>query len=541
MSARRVVIIGGVAGGMSAATRLRRLDETAEITVLEKSGNVSYANCGLPYYVGGEIQSRDSILLQTPHSLWERFRIRVHVSTEATTIDREAHTVTARDTVSGLEQRYEYDSLILSPGAHPRLPDIPGAEHASVLRTVEDADHLHELASGRRQPRAVIVGGGFIGVELAENLVRRGIETHIVEFAPTILPGFDQEMIRPFGRHLEDSGVRVHLNTGASAITADSVTLTDGTVIEDAFTVLSVGVVPETSLAAAAGLSLGRSGGIAVDEQLRTSDPDIFAVGDAVEKATDQGSRLIPLANLANRHGRLVADVIAGLDSRTRPAIGTAIVTAFGLAAAMTGMSERAALAAGRSIRVVHLHPNSHATYYPGAKQFALKLVLDAQDGTILGAQAVGAEGIDKRIDVIATAIAGGLRGEDLMDLELAYAPQFGSAKDAINMAGYVIDNVTSGLSDTIQWHELDGAIIAGATLIDVRTSEEHAGGGIPSSVNIPLDELRERLDEITGEDIIVHCKVGQRGHTAARLLTEHGLRVRNLDGGWLTWQAARA
>jgi len=538
----RVVIIGGVAGGMSAATRLRRLDEQAEIVVIERSEYVSYANCGLPYYVGGIIDDREALMLQTPEKLWDRFRIQVRTATEVTAIDRAAQTVTvtARGAVAGATtDSIAYDRLILSMGARPSIPaGVTGIENTHSLRTVADADALYALATSGGHSKAVIIGAGFIGVELAENFVLRGLETHLVQRATTVLPGFDPEMIAGFQNALVAHGVELHLGTTAATITDNSVTLVDGTTITDAFTILATGVTPDSHLAVEASLAVTASGHILVDDQMRTNDPNIFAVGDATSKATAYGQRAIPLANLANRHGRLVADVIAGRDVHAATANGTATISAFGTVAAMTGMSERALAAVGITPHIIHLHPGSHAGYYPGAATIALKVLFSKETGAILGAQAIGADGADKRIDVIATAMAGGLTADQLMDLELAYSPQVGSAKDPINMAGYIADNIMTGTTRTIQWHELAAAREAGATLIDVRTAGEFSNGAIPGAVNFDLNELRTRAAELPAGELIVHCQVGQRGHTASRLLTELGRSVKNLDGGWLTWRA---
>jgi rhodanese-related sulfurtransferase len=345
-------------------------------------------------------------------------------------------------------------------------------------------------------------------------------------------------MIAGFQSALVTHGVRLHLKTTATTITENTVTLENGTVLTDAFTIMATGVSPDSHLATEASLAVTATGHILVDDQMRTSDPTIFAVGDATSKATAYGQRAIPLANLANRHGRLVADVIAGRDVRATVASGTSTISAFGVVAAMTGMSERALTAVGITPHIIHLHPGSHAGYYPGAAPIALKVLFSKETGAILGAQAVGADGADKRIDVIATAMAGGLTADQLMDLELAYSPQVGSAKDPINMAGYIADNILTGTTRTIQWHELSAAREAGATLIDVRTAGEFANGAIPGALNVDLNELRSRIDELPAGELIVHCQVGQRGHTASRLLTELGRSVRNLDGGWLTWRA---
>lgn len=535
----KTIIVGGVAGGMSAATRLRRLDEAAEITVYEAGPDVSFANCGLPYFIGGVIGKRSSLLLQTPESLAARFNLDVRVNTRVIAIDRTAKTVTVRNEITGDENTDRYDSLILSPGASPRRLDVPGWDRTLTLRSVPDADRIIAAASGAPK-HVVILGAGFIGVEVAENLRHRGHKVTIVQSGPSILSPFDPEMIEQFHASLEQNGIRILVNVTATEITEYAVQLSDGTRLTADVVVSSVGVVPDHSLAVEAGLRIGSAGGIWVDSQQRTSDPNIYAVGDAAEKASALTSddTMVWLANLANRHGRLVADVVAGMVVAARPSITTGIVGAYGVAAAITGLSEKAARRAGIDHRVIHLHPGSHAGYYPGSETLTLKVVFAPDTGRILGAQAVGRDGADKRIDVIATAIYGGLTVSDLMNLELAYAPQFGSAKDAVNQAGYVGDNVLEGRTPTVQWHELEERQAAGAVLVDVRTADEHSAGAIPGAVLIPVDELRDRLGEIVATEVIVHCKVGQRGHTATQILRSHGISASNLDGGYLTWRA---
>jgi len=524
---------------MSAATRLRRLDETADITIYEAGPNVSFANCGLPYFIGGVIGKRESLLLQTPESLAARFNLDVRVNSRVTSIDREARTVTVRNSETDETYTDSYDSLILSPGAAPRTLDIPGWDRSLALRSVQDADRII-AATGGAPKHVVVLGAGFIGVEVAENLRHRGHSVTIVQSGPNILAPFDPELIEPFHANLEQHGIRIVVNATATEITEYAVELSNETRLTADVVISSVGVTPDHALAVEAGLRIGTAGGIWVDDQQRTSDPNIYAVGDAAEKesAFTGDDQMVWLANLANRHGRLVADVVGGLEVRARPSVTTGIIGAFGMAAAITGLSEKAARRAGIAHHVMHLHPNSHAGYYPGAESMSLKLVFASDTGKILGAQAVGKDGVDKRIDVIATAIYGGLTVSDLMNLELAYAPQFASAKDAINQAGYVGDNIMDGRTPTVQWHALDERRAAGAVLIDVRTADENRAGSIPGSLLIPVDDLRRRLDEISATDVIVHCKVGQRGHTATQILRSHGIMASNLDGGYLTWRA---
>lgn len=536
----KVVVVGGVAGGMSAATRLRRLREDAEIVVLERGPHVSYANCGLPYHVGGVIAERDKLLLQTPASLNARFELDVRTRHEVLGIDRAERTVRVRDLAEDRVYTESYDHLVLSPGAEPFVPPVPGAERGLTLRDVQDTDRVVEaVRAGART--AVVVGGGFIGVELAENLRHKGLDVTLVELAAQVLPPLDPETAHPLAEELMRNGVQLRLSERVAKVLVDAVELGDGSVVPADLVVFSAGVRPDTRLARAAELEIGPRGGIAVDEQQRTSDPYVYAVGDAAEKRDHLtgDSTLVALANLANRHGRLVADVIAGRPVRSRPAVATAIVKVFGLTAASTGWSEKRLRSAGRPHSVIHIHPASHAGYYPGARPMALKLLVDPADQRILGAQAVGSDGVDKRVDVLATAITAGLTAPELADLELAYAPPFGSAKDPVNMLGYVADNQATGTIATVQWHELDQVLRdEDAVLVDVRTRAEYEAGAIPGALNIPVDELRSRLDEIpAGRPVVVYCLAGLRGHTAARLLAQHGRDVRNLDGGWLTWQ----
>ncbi|MEO0027700.1 MAG: hypothetical protein RL716_1031 [Actinomycetota bacterium] len=536
----KIIIIGGVAGGMSAATRLRRLKEDAEIVVYEMGEHVSYANCGLPYFVSDVIAKRELLLLQTPESLWARFRIDVRVNNMVTSINKDAKTVTVLNFATGETKTDSYDKLIISTGAKPRKLDIPGIERAMVLRNVLDADEVKSAAQANLGKHAVILGAGFIGIELAENLQHMGISTTIVQRSTTVLSQFDAEVIEPLQARLVANGVKLELGNEPVEITADEVVLANGKRLPAELVFSAAGVAPDNALAREAGLKIGTTGGLWVDEQQRTSDPNIYAAGDAVEKNGQLTGEhiLVPLANLANRHGRLVADAIAGIETKAHPAVATAIIGAFGFTAAVTGLTEKAAIKAGIKHQVIHLHPSNHAGYYPGSKRVSLKLLFDPETGKILGGQATGEDGVDKRIDVIATAIYAGLNIDDLMDLELAYAPQFGSAKDAINQAGYVGNNVITGNTPSIQWHELTSAMANGAQLIDVRTKAEHSAASIPGAINIDVNDLREHLAEVQDHDVIVHCAVGQRGHTAVQILKGRGKQVRNLDGGFITWQA---
>ena len=538
----RIVVIGGVAGGMSAATRLRRLDANAEIIVIEKSGYVSYANCGLPYYVGGVIEEESALLLQTPASLHARFRLDVRVNTEVLAINPSKKTVAIKNLDSHETHEIDYDKLILSPGASPVIPPIPGIERGMTLRTVEDVERIADRVSAKPKS-AVVIGGGFIGVEIAENLIHRGIPTSLVEATDQVLMPLDPELATLVAQEMVIQGVGLYLGSSVVNIGSESVDLDNGTNIPAELVILAIGVRPEIGLAKAAGLTIGSRNGIWVDDFNRTSNHDIYAVGDAAEKtdALDGSPTLVPLANLANRHGRVVADHIAGRQIRPVKTIGTAIVKVFDLMIATTGWNEKRLKAAGRAHQSIHTHPNSHAGYYPDAKQMVLKLIFDPKTGEILGAQGIGIEGVDKRIDVIATAIRGNITAPELADLELAYAPPFGSAKDPVNMLGYIAENVISGLVETAQWSEIEDFTSRGFELIDVRSAGEFARGHIPGALNISVDEIRERSSEITEKNLLVNCQVGQRGHTASLLLRELGFNAVNLDGGYLTWSNSPA
>jgi len=532
------VIVGGVAAGMSAATRLRRLDETAEITVVERGAEVSIATCGMPYLIGGAIPEREGLLLQTPARLRARFALDVRVRTTALEIDRAAHQLLVEGP-GGIE-RLPYDELVLATGAVPVRPAIPGAERARVLRDLADLDGIVAALDGARD--IVVLGGGFVGVEVVENLHARGLRVALVQRAPQLLTGFDPEMVAPLAEAMIAAGVELHLGAEASLIDDDRVVLDHGTVLPADVVIAAIGVRPDARLARAAGLALGPAGGVLVDHEFRTSDPAIRAVGDVAEKADAVlgGTRSIPLGGPANLHGRLVADAIAGLPVHAAPSIGVAIVGAFGITAALAGAGEARLRELGRPHRVIHTHPLHHAGYYPGGEAMSLKLLVDPDDDRILGAQAVGGAGVDRRIDVIATAARGGIPASGLAQLELAYAPQYGSAKDPVNMLGYVADDRRSG-ERAIQWHELDDAIAAGARLLDVRGADQLAEGLIPGAEWIPVEELRGRMDELRGTPLVVHCRVGQGAHTAVRLLEAHGLDVVNLDGGYVTWRAGQA
>lgn len=542
----KLIIVGGVAGGASAATRARRLSEDAEIIVFERGPDVSFANCGLPYYVGGEIAERSKLLVTTPQRLRARFRLDVRVNTSVESIDRAARRVRVREVTSGREYEEAYDRLILAPGAAPLRPPIPGVDLPNVftLRNLADVDRIKaRVDQGVRQ--AVVVGAGFIGLELVENFVKRGIEATVVELQNQVLPPFDAEMTTPIVEALHRRGVRVLLGESAEAFEDSpegvTVKLKSSGRLTAQLVILGVGVRPESRLAADAGLEIGPRGGIRVNDRMRTSDPDIYAVGDAVEikDAVTGDPAQIPLAGPANRQGRIAADNVFGRDVRYRGTQGTAIVGVFNLTAAMTGASEKSLRRGNRPYRKVYVHPAHHAGYYPGAEPMTLKIVFDPVSGKLLGAQAVGGAGVDKRIDVLAVAIQAGMTVFDLEEMELAYAPQFGSAKDPVNMAGFVAAGLLRG-----DHPQLDvETVLATAEpdrpyLLDVRTAQEFAAGCIPGAVNIPVEELRERLGELPrGRDIAAYCQVGQRGYVATRMLRQHGFPASNIGGGYQTYR----
>ena len=536
----KVLIVGGVAGGMSAATRLRRLNEKAEIVVFDKGPYVSFANCGLPYHVSGIIEDRESLLVQTPEALYNRFRIDVRPHSEVVAINVEKRTIT----VEGTDGTYEeyYDKLILSLGAEPIIPPIKGydeAENVFTLRNIPDLDAIMANLNTTQPKEAIVVGGGFIGLEMVENLVKRGLNVTLVEKAPQILTPLDEEMAIFVENELLKNNVKII--KGESAVefqnAGKKVILENGEVLTSDLTILSIGVKPATEIVGEAGIELGMRGGILVDDRYETSIEDIYAVGDAIlvkQQITGEDA-LISLASPANRQGRQVADIIAGYDRLNRGSIGTSIVRAFDISAASTGLNERQVKAAGFDYAVTHTSAKHHAGYYPGAKMIELKVIFDAKTGELYGAQAVGEKGIDKRIDIIATAIKGNLTVYDLPELEFTYAPPFGSAKDPVNMAGYQGINLLEGFTDTIQWYELEDKMAQGWKLLDVRSEAEvKSGGYIEGSIIIPLNDLRDRLDEIDpAEKYIVSCHSGQRSYIAERILKQHNFNVKNLDGAF--------
>lgn len=538
----KVVIIGGVAGGASAAARLRRLNEQAKIIVVERGPYVSFANCGLPYYIGGEIRDRSALTLQTPQSFLTRFNIDVRVRCEAVKIDPAAKTVTLRDLESGGETLESYDKLILSPGASPVRPPIPGAELEGVftLRNIPDTDAIRAYMESRAAKSALIVGGGYIGLEMAENLLRAGLSVTVAEMADHLIAPFDADMAADVQQYVRQKGVRLLLNSGVSAIEKQP----DGRLaarvgaqkVTADLILLSVGVRPESALAAAAGLQLNERGQIVVDEAMHTSEADIYAVGDAVTVKnfyTGQET-FVPLAGPANRQGRIAADNICGISSAYHGTQGTAIMRFFDLTAASVGLNEKAAAAAGIAYDKTYTYPSSHATYYPGSTNMSIKVLWEKESGRLLGAQIVGFDGVDKRMDVLSAAMRFGAGITDLTELELSYAPPFSSAKDPVNYLGFIGENVRSGRLQQFYWHDVDALPRDGSvTLLDVRTKTEAAADAIDGFLNIPLDALRERLDALPKDKpVYVHCFSGQRSYIACCILQGNGYTCYNLAGG---------
>lgn len=542
----KLLIVGGVAGGASAAARSRRLSEDAEIILFERGPDVSFANCGLPYYVGGEIAAREKLLVTTPERLRTRFKLDVRTRTSVEAIDRAAKKVRVRDLASAREYEEAYDKLILAPGAAPIQPTLPGINLPGIftLRNLQDVDRIKATVD-RGVQQAVVVGAGFIGLELVENFVKRGIATTVVELQDQVLPPFDKEMTTPILEALARKGVAVLLGQSADGFEQTpagiQVRLKSGRQLHAQLVILGVGVRPENKLAVDAGLEVGPRGGIRVNEYLQTSDPDIYAVGDAIEVQdfVSGDPTQVPLAGPANRQGRIAADNIFGRFVKYRGTQGTAILGFFDQTAAMTGASEKALLRAKRSFRKVYVHPAHHAAYYPGAEQMTLKVLFHPETGKLLGAQAVGGAGVDKRIDVLAVAIQARMTVFDLEEMELAYAPQYGSAKDPINMAGFVAGGLLRGDHPQV---DVEAVLAAPSDqrpfVVDVRTHEEFAAGSIAGAVNIPVDELRSRRGEIPRDrEIAAYCQVGQRGYLATRILRQSGFAAANIGGGYKTYQ----
>ncbi len=553
----KVLIIGGVAGGATAAARLRRLDETAEIVVIERTGYVSYANCGLPYYVGGAIKDRAKLTLQTPESFRSRFNVDVRVRQEAVAIDRAAKTVAIRRLEDGSEYAESYDKLILSPGAKATVPDLPGmdAKRLFTLRTVEDTFAIADFIEREHPRTATVVGAGFIGLEMAENLTERGIKVTVLQRGGHAMPTLDGDMAALVHNALREHGVTLMLGAGVTGFEEREdggmrTLLKSADPVESDMVLLSVGVTPESDLAREAGLDLGLRGAIKVDEHMRTSDPDIYAVGDAVQVknfATGDAA-LIALAGPANKQGRIAADNICGIPRAFKGSQGSSVMKLFDGTVASTGLTCKAAEAAGLGFDYVLLAPANHATYYPGSSSMTLKVVFERSSGRILGAQAVGREGVEKRIDVIATAMRARMTASDLTELDLCYAPPYSSAKDPVNMAGYIIENILEDRVRQVTWDDVAAAGLTGEggeaegaaesktapALLDCRTDGEFARAHIPGALRVPLDDLRGRLDELPRDrDIWVHCQSGLRSYVACRILSQHGFSCANVAGGY--------
>lgn len=531
----KVVIIGGVAGGATAAARLRRLDESAEIILFERGEYISFANCGLPYYIGGEIKEKSALTVQTPESFRARLNVDVRTRQTVTAVDRKNKSVTVRRE-NGEEYSETYDKLLITPGAAPVRPPLKGTDKENVftLRNIPDTYRMDEYITARKPKTAAVVGGGFIGLEMAENLTRRGIAVTVIEAAPQIAAVLDEDTACDLQNYLTKQGVRIRTNAKIES--------TDETGCD--MTLLSVGVRPESELAAACGLETGLRGAIKTDDHMRTSDPDIYAAGDVVQirNFVTGGEGYIPLAGPANKQARIAADNIAGGNSVYRGTQGTSVLKAFGMTAAATGLNERAAKAAGIPYDKVFLYSANHASYYPGAQFMNLKVLFHKESGKILGAQAVGFDGTDKRIDVLATAIRAGMTAGDLCGLELAYAPPFSSAKDPVNMAGYVIENLLSGKVRQIHWHDVDSLTgTPGLQRIDVRPAAAYANGTIPGAVSIPLAQLRGRLGEIDkSRPVYVSCQTGLNSYIACRILLQNDFQAVNLAGGYRLYNAVR-
>ena len=547
MAGKRIVIVGGVAGGASTAARARRLCEACSILVLDRGPYVSFANCGLPYYVGDVIQDERKLLVASAELFRERFAIEVRTRHEVLSIDREKRELRVRDLEADREYTEPYDALVLSPGAGAIRPPFPGIDLPGVfvLRTIPDSRRIRSWLTEKEARRAVVVGGGFIGLEMAENLVHRGLEVTLVELGPQVMPPLDADMAAPLASFLRSQGVDLRLGDGVKSFEEAE----RGLIVETAggarlpadLVVLAIGVRPESGLAKDAGLELGARGGVRVDEQMQTEDPHVWAVGDVVEvtDAVTLEPAQIPLAGPANRQGRIAADaIVGGRETRFRGVQGTSVCGLFGLTVACTGASERTLARAGRAASAVYLHPGHHVGYYPGAKPIHLKLVFDPASGRILGAQAIGEEGVARRIDVIAMALQMKATVFDLEEAELCYAPQFGAAKDPVNLAGMIAANILRGDHPYARWEGLEDS---DALLVDVRRPAEYAQGHVKGALNLPLEQLRERVGELPRDrQIWVYCRVGQRGYYATRLLVQLGLDVENLLGGILTYQAIK-
>lgn len=550
---KRVLIVGGVAGGASCAARLRRMDEHAEIYLFERGADISFANCGLPYYLGGVIPQRQQLLVAPTERFRDMFNVEVRTRSDVVRINRQERTIEVRNVLSGAISIEPYDFLVLSPGAAPIRPPVAGIDLPGIfsLRNLDDTDRIQQWIDQRHPARAVVVGAGYIGLEMVENLVKRGMEVTVLELLDQIMPPMDPEMVAPVQAEMVRQGVNLQAANGLASFEQGSretinVVSRDGQRFSAEMVVMAVGVKPDVQIAREAGLEIGELGGIRVDEQMRTTDPNILAVGDAIEVRdfVTGGWSIIPLAGPASRQARIAADVICGRDSKYRGSQGTGVVGLFGYTLAMTGANEKTLLRLGIPYKKVYTHTASHATYYPGAEMMAIKLLFDPESGRILGAQGVGRSGVEKRIDVISMAMQKHGTVYDLEEAELCYAPQYGSARDPVNIAGFVAGNVLRGDVDVVHWEDWlqtqqsDGAR---PLVLDVRPASAVAASSVPGTVKIPLGELRARLDELPKDrEIWVHCGVGRTSYYATRILIQHGFNVRNLSGGITSYQASR-
>lgn len=537
----KVCIVGGVAGGASAAARLRRLNEHWEIIIFEKDEYISFANCGLPYHISKKIEKRDALILQTPEKFNQRFNIDVRINNKVTDIDPQKKIIKVQDLKSGKAHQESYDKLILSPGAAPFVPPIKGVEKNIffTLRNIPDMDKIIAHINEKEVKEAVVIGGGFIGIEVSENLHQLGIKVTIVELLDQLMMPLDLEMANIIHSTLKDKGINLYLKNGVKEITENSVILNSNQKIKADLVIGAVGIRPENHLAQNAGLELGETGGILVDDHMKTSDPDIYAVGDVVEikHLVSEVRRIIPLAGPANKQGRLAADNISGIETSYKNTQGTGIVKIFDKQVASSGINEKEAKDLKINYQAIHIHPNNHAGYYPGASSMTLKVIFNTENGRILGAQGIGNDGVDKRIDLLAMAIRSKMTVFDLEEMELSYAPPFGSAKDPINMIGFVGSNILRGIVRSVTWDQVKD--IEDSFILDVRTEAEVKKGAIPDSYHIPVDELRKRHKEIPkGNNIIIYCRSGVRSYIGFRILFQEGLKdIYNLSGGYLTYQ----
>lgn len=565
VKAKKIVIVGGVAGGMSAAARARRLSDDSEIIVFERSGFVSYANCGLPYFVGGEIESQDDLIVVTPEALKKKLNLDIRINQEVVAIDVEAKLITVKERLSEKTYQESYDDLVLAVGAAAIRPAVPGIDFPGLfaLRSIEDVESIQSWFEAHNPRTAVVAGGGFIGLEMAEQLVRRGLDVTLVDSKDQVLAPLDVEMAELVHKELAKQGVKIILGQPINGFLAPGASVAGTETSAEApsdhtpkscwvvaglhkpihadLVILGLGIRPEVALARNAGLTIGDRGGIRVDENLRTSAANVWAVGDAIEvrNPVSDSYTLIALGGPANRQGRIAADNILGAHEVYAGTLGTAILRVFDLTVASVGLNEVQLQSSSIPYEAVHVHPTQHAGYYPGAERLNIKVLFHKETGRILGAQIVGQEGVDKRIDVLATAMKAGMTIRDLAELELAYAPPFGSAKDAINLAGMTGTNVLDGFSEQVQWHQVSELSRAGCCIVDVRSSGERERGFIAGSIHIPLPDLRKRISEIPAEkEIITYCQSGQRSYNAACLLKQNGFRVKNLSGGYLTWSS---